>query len=842
MFQPSKSEGPLSVVNICRILCLICDSCDSLKSDKQRSDIKLLNDKFFKLSLPSMDDIEYASKKLRRICSKITKQDLLRSMNMLPFDSSYNESIPLMLMESINDKSATLVLGLDKDCKAVLDETIERVKATRLNKDPKKKSFKECEHGCNPELCATCISGNDDKSSSPAPSSSKPKPKPKPSAFVEETANYKERPKKRNQENRTSAMGLVNRAVSDLPEIDAFSINLLVEITWQMELSIPFDVIERLVTCLAIGIYPALMIEQMGIGPLVKSHINSLIASKHINVILLARSSDPILGLNLQDNVNVFILNNLHLDTHHVTQVSGRVGRRTAGSLKLQIKPYLFDMRQSVKPNCDLAIRPSSFFGTPVTMVPPVSLPVVDQMMVHSTASVFGSQSGAIQQWINTSGLNEISLCLMENIVSVFDKFPRFLNPDDTTRWAVHGSESWGITGIVTNIMVMISTSFQMPYVCDKTSNAEIPILFFSSELADKKFRSVIPKKEDQTRLFDAFRKIIRDACSLAIDGDKIVQLLPIFEATGIISGQDGLSLEQVKELREIIKGLLHLLSIILRIYTTGSKMYVFINEVYEWLIFCQDKLNVRILATLDFEKKSRPLPPVDAFILANPTDVRVRKMKEMKKCLERAKRAFFSSCDPSQVEVLRSAVSEIECNIAELRSVIESEILSRMNASTVAKLFDCYTLGLLALAKPLPGLCAHLTLETPRNLLNGKRELFSARIQLIPFDKSKYDSDITLMNNITRRGGVNWNGTAREARKMFDLQIGCLESLCDPTFSVVIDGVVNTVRVNTPLKEIQQTASEFEDCFCELELRDDNKPEVIQALRDRISALLSRK
>jgi hypothetical protein len=281
-----------------------------------------------------------------------------------------------------------------------------------------------------------------------------------------------------------------------------------------------------------------------------------------------------------------------------------------------------------------------------------------------------------------------------------------------------------------------------MPYASDKTTGAEIPILFFSSELASKKFKSVFPKKEDQTKRFDQFRERVRNACSLAVDEGKIVQLLPFFQATGIITAEfDGLSMEQIQELREIINCFLHLLIIILRTYTSSCKMYVFINEVYEWLLHYRDKLNVRSLATLDFEKKSRPLPPVDAFILANPTDKNVIRMKEMLRCLDRAKRAFFLSCDPSQVEVLQSAVSNIECKIAERRSVIESEILSRINARKVAEFFDRYALGLLALAKPLPGLCADSMTTKVKESLTVLRDNFKRLLELIPLDKPYHDS-----------------------------------------------------------------------------------------------------
>ena len=883
MFQPSGSESHLlSVVHICRILPLICDALKSEKKvssieeeqvssieEEQVSRIELLKLTFFTLGLPTMTDIINASKLIRSLCSQIKGQEILKLMNMLPFDGLSGESIPLMLMKSINKQSTTtLVLGLDNEYQTVLDEIIERVMAMRL-KDPsdqKKKAFKKCSHGNDPELCANCMSGNDEKSSSPAPTSSRPK-----LSASDETANCKERPGKGNRESRTSAMNLVTGVICRLFGIDTSSINLLVEITWHMELSIPFDVMERLVTYLAIGIYPALMIEQLGIGSLVKSHINSLFESKHITVILLARSSDPILGLNLQDTVNVFILNNPRLTTHHVTQVSGRVGRRKPGSLDLSINPCLFDMRQSVERNCDPPVsllvvdqpvvsRTLSFFGTKVPLPveiggnssvfvfgTKVPLPFIPNLVeIGGNSSVFGSDSAKIQLLVNTTDFDGLSLSLMKNIVSIFNRlFKLFLNPDDTTRWAVYDpTESWGITGLITNILIMSSTSFQMPYAGDKKTGAEIPILFFSSELASKRFKSVFPKKENQTSFFDAFRKIIRDACRLVVDRDQIVQFLPFFQATSIISSEfDGLSIGQVQELGEIIKGLLRLLGLILRTYTTRSKMYVFINEVYEWLLHYRDKLNVRSLATLDFEKKSRPLPPVDAFIHANPADEHVSEMKEWLRCLGRARRAFFLSGDPSKVEALQSEVSKIECKIAELRSLIECKILSWKNASTVASFFNDYARGLLALATPLPGLCAHPKLldarDEARDELKCKRNLFRDLLKLIPLNKADHDSDTALMNDITRKGGMNWNGTAREARKMVCLQIGCLESLCRQTFSVVIDGVEITVRVNTPLKEIQQTAREFEACFCELEQRGNDNPEEIQAMRDRISALL---
>jgi len=871
-FQPSGSKSPLSVAHICRIIHLICDA---LKSRDQVSGIELLKLnffrlvlpiellklKFFKLDLPTMEDIMRASNVLRDVCSQIKVQKLLSSMDMLPFAASSCKSIPLMFMESIKaGLTTTLVLGLDNEYQTVLDEIIERVMAMRL-KDPsdqKKKAFKKCSHGNDPELCANCMSGNDEKSSSPAPASSRPK-----LSTSDETANYKERPGKGNRESRTSAMNLVTGVIGRIFGIDTYNINLLVEITWHIELSIPFDVMERLVTYLAIGIYPALMIEQLGIGSLVKSYINSLIASKHINVILLARSSDPILGLNLQDNVNVFILNNPRLTTDHVTQLSGRVGRRKPGSLDLSINPCLFDMRQSVPPVSLLVVDQTvvsstlSFFGTKVPLPVEIGknssvfvfgtkviLPFIPNLVeIGGNSSVFGSDSAKIQLLVNKTDFDGLSLSLMKNIVGVFNKlFKLFLNPDDTTRWAVYDpTESWGITGLITNILIMSSTSFQMPYAGDKTTGAEIPILFFSSEKASKKFKSMFPKKEDQTSLFDAFRKIIRGACSLVVDRGQIVQFLPFFQATGIISSEfDGLSIGQVQELGEIIKGLLRLLGLILRTYTTSSKMYVFINEVYEWLLHYRDKLNVRSLATLDFEKKSRPLPPVDAFIHANPADEHVSEMKEWLRCLGRARREFFLSGDPSKVEALQSEVSKIECKIAELRSLIEFKILSRKNASIVASFFYDYARGLLALATPLPGLCAHPKLLDARDELKCKRNLFRDLLKLIPLNKADHDSDTALMNAITRSGGMQWNGAAREARMMFDRQIGCLESLCgQQTFSVVIDDVVNTAQVNTPLKEIQQIAREFEACFCELELRSDNDPVAIQAMRNRIRALL---
>jgi hypothetical protein len=638
-----------------------------------------------------------------------------------------------------------------------------------------------------------------------------------------------------------------------------------------MELSIPFDVMERLVTYLAIGIYPALMIEQLGIGSLVKRHINSLFESKHITVILLARSSDPILGLNLQDTVNVFILNNPRLTTHHVTQVSGRVGRRKPGSLDLSINPCLFDMRQSVERNCDPPVsllvvdqpvvgRTLSFFGTKVPLPveiggnssvfvfgTKVPLPFIPNLVeIGGNSSVFGSDSAKIQLLVNTTDFDGLSISLMKNIVGVFKLFKLFLNPDDTTRWAVYDpTEYWGITGLITNILIMSSTSFQMPYAGDKTTGAEIPILFFSSELASKRFRSVIQKKEDQTSLFDAFRKIIRGACSLVVDRGQIVQFLPFFQATGIISSEfDGLSIGQVQELGEIIKGLLRLLGLILRTYTTSSKMYVFINEVYEWLLHYRDKLNVRSLATLDFEKKSRPLPPVDAFIGANPTDKHVIQMKEILRCLDRAKRAFFLSCDPSKVEELRSAVSDIERDITELRLRIEHMLLSRKHAIMVTSAFCKLSSAVLDVAKPVLGLY-DLPMKIAREKLKDIKEIFVRSLEQIPLNPEMRDHFMTLVSGITRDGGRRLTGKmdSFEVNEMLGKQMECLESLCDPTFSIVTKGdVLIKTSVRTPLDEIHQIAGEFEASFCEIEARDDNDPEAIQALRDRISALLSKK
>jgi hypothetical protein len=383
-----------------------------------------------------------------------------------------------------------------------------------------------------------------------------------------------------------------------------------------------------------------------------------------------------------------------------------------------------------------------------------------------------------------------------------------------------------------------------MPYAGDRTTGAEIPPLFFSCAIADNKFKSVFPKECDQIKLFNRFRSIISNACSLAVDGNRIVNLLPFFQATGIITAEfDFLSTDQVEELRKIIKCFLRLLVLILRTYTNSCKMYLFLNEVYEWLLYYLNRLDIRRLATLDFEKKSRLLHIVDAFILANPTNRHVIEMREMLKCLNREKRAFFLSYDPSQVQILSNAVSNIECKITELRSLIESKILTRKSASQITMFFIDYASCILDLAKPLRGLCSHSKPETERVLLKGKKDSFRDRLKLIPLEKDKFDSNIASMNDITRTGGVKWNGTVREIRKMLDLQITRLDKLYEePTFSVIIDSVVNTAQVNPPLKEIQQTAREFEACFLELEVQDDNDPGVIQALRDRISALLGKK
>lgn len=849
-FQPQGSTGLLPVRQICNIFAIFegeFKAGNIVLTKEQLEKFESLKPVFLKLGpFPNIEDIKNASTLVREFCQLISNQCTLESMNMLPFDGSRVDSMHLMMSKFNERLTTTIVLGLDDPRQ--FNDLLDRLKVKRLL-DPsshKKKVVPTCKHGIHFELCKVCNNENDKKPSSSSTSSSTPRSSKPVVPSVDEEEYMRFKPRTRSHKSDGSARTTV-AAIIDCISVqsgDTNTIELLVKIAFELEVVVRSRDINRLLMCLAMGVYPALMIEQLKIGMLVLSYINMLISNGHINVILLANSSDSILGLNLPGIVTVIIMDNASLKECDIMQATGRTERRQPSRINLPCSPTVFDLRRShssacqlsssecsvrlpyIRPLCDTTMRRGD-------VIPP---PFFDSAILHPLTSTFDLS------WIYPS--------LLQNITSSCDHFQVFFSDPEnmTTRWSVAGPGFWGISSLMSNLLLLKSAPFKMPYTKDKTSGAEMPSLFSSSSLEASKFGSVIRDPVNQKKHFEEFRKLMRGICRNSVGSPDFVMSILLFESNGIIiTDRDGVTISQVEVLLEIIRFLLQLLTLIIRTYTVRSIRYCILSEMRDVLRHYRERLSVRHLATIEFEEKSRPLHHVDAYIIENPKDADVIELGDMEKRLAREKRALYLSVAPLEHQSLSDAVSEIERDITERRLRIERALLSKKHASMVTSAFCEFSSAVLDLANPVLGLC-NLPMKTAREKLKNLSESCISRLKPIPLGPEMRDHFTKLVSVITRDGGRRLTGKMDffEVNEMLGKQMECLESLCDPTFSIVTEGdVLIKASVRTPLNEIHQIAGEFEACFCEVEAPGDNDPEAteaIQALRDRISALLSKK
>ena len=853
-FQPEGSNGLLSVRQVCQIFDVFDAKLKTGKivpTEEQLRNFESLKLVFLKLGpFPNIKDIKDASTLVRDLCKLIKDSHTLASMNMLPFDGSPVDRM-LLIMSKINESSnesskTTIVLGLDDQRQ--FNDLIKRIETKRLldSSSSHKKVASTCKHGMQLELCKAC--NNEDKKSSSSSTSSSTAGSSKPAVVPrgdDDEGNMKFKPSRSkthsNSSARTTVVDIIDRI--SVP-INTKTTELLGKIAFELEGMVSSRDIKILLMCLAMGVYPGLMIEQLKIGIFVLSYINMLISNGHINVILLANSSDPILGLNLPGIVTVIIMDNASLKECDIMQTTGRTQRRQTSRINLPCIPTVFDLRRSHSSACQLSssdclvrlpyIRPlCDTMHRRGDVIPP---PFFDSAILHLLTSTFNLP------WIYPS--------LLKNIMLICDSFQFFFSNRDnmTTQWSVAGPEFWGISSLMSNLLLLKSAPFKMPYTKDKTGGTEMPSLFSSSRLEASKFVAVIRDPVNQKNHFDEFRKLMCGICRNSVGSPNFVTSILLFESNGIIiTDRDGVTISQVEVLLEIIRFLLQLLTLIIRTYTVRSIRYCILSEMRDMLRHYRERLSVRHLATIEFEEKSRPLHHVDAYIIENPKDADVIELGDMEKRLARAKRALYLSVAPLEHQSLSDAVSEIERDITERRLRIEHTLLSRKYASLVTSAFCEFSSAVLDLAKPVLGLC-NLQMKTAREKLKVIKDIFMLSLEQIPLDPEMRDHFTKLVSVITRDGGRRLTGKMDHVEfiAMLGKQIECLEHVCNPTFSIVTEGdVLIKASVRTPLNEIHQIAGEFEACFYEVEAPGDNDPEAteaIQALRDRISALLGKK
>ena len=852
-FQPEGSNGLLPVRQVCKFFEILDIELKAgniyIPTEEQLHIFESLKLVFLKLGpFPNIKDIKDASTLVRDFCQLIVRPCTNELMNMLPFNGSYVDSMHLMMSKFNEPSMTTIVLGLDNQRQ--FNDLLDRLKVKRLL-DPsshKKKVVQMCKHGIHFELCKVCNNENDKKPSSSSTSSSTPRSSKPVVLSVDEEEYMRFKPRIRNDNCHKSDDSARTTVAAIIDCISGQSgdtkiIELLVQIAFELEVVVSSRDINILLMCLAMGVYPALMIEQLKIGMLVLSYINMLISNGHINVILLANSSDPILGLNLPGIVTVIIMDNASLKECDIMQATGRTERRQPSRINLPCRPTVFDLRRSHSSACQLSssdclvrlpyIRPLCCDTTMHRRGDVIPPPFFDSAVLHPLTSTFNLP------WIYPS--------LLKNIMLICDSFQFFFSNRDnmTTQWSVAGPEFWGISSLMSNLLLLKSAPFKMPYTKDKTSGTEMPSLFSSSSLEASKFVSVIRDPVNQKKHFDEFRKLMRGICMDAVKSPDFVTSIPLFESNGIIiTDRDGVTISQVEVLLEIIRFLLQLLTLIIRTYTVRSIRYCILSEMRDVLRHYRERLSVRHLATIEFEEKSRPLHHVDAYIIENPKDADVIELGDIEKSLVRAKRALYLSVAPLEHQSLLDAVSEIERDITELRLRIEHTLLSRKHAIMVTSAFCKLSSAVLDVAKPVLGLYK-LPMKIARERLKAIKDIFVLSLEQIPINPEMRDHFMTLVSGITRDGGRRLTGKmdSFEVNEMLGKQMECLESLCDPTFSIVTEGdVLIKTSVRTPLNEIHQIAGEFEASFREIEARDDNDPEAIQALRNRISALLSKK